>query len=266
MFVCAAATCNGVHAQDSAAVDAAQLAKDLSNPIADLVSVPFQFNWEQGVGEQDATRTVLNIQPVVPFALNDDWNLIGRWIMPLVSQPSLAPGMESTFGLSDITFSTFFSPRSSSGFTWGFGPVVALPMTDDPALGSGKWQAGPTAVFLKQTGPWTYGALVNQLWSFADSSDEDRPDVDRLFLQPFLAYATPGGVTYSVNSESTYDREAADGDEWTVPITFMVSKVTQLGPFPFSIQGGLGYYADAPEIGPERRLRIAFVLILPRRG
>lgn len=262
-FGCVAAEAYG---QAPAATDVEQLAKDLSNPVADLVSVPFQFNWEQGVGEQDATRTVLNIQPVVPFSLNDDWNLIGRWIMPLVSQPSLAPGMESTFGLSDITFSTFFSPRSSSGFTWGIGPVVALPMTDDPALGSGKWQAGPTAVFLKQSGPWTYGALVNQLWSFADASDEERPDVDRLFLQPFLAYATPGGVTYSVNSESTYDRKAADGDEWTVPITFMVSKVTHFGPFPFSIQGGLGYYADAPQIGPERRLRISFVLILPRRG
>src|SRR5262245_34600165 len=108
-----AALCAGVplaassQAQGAAAADTAQLAKDLSNPIADLVSVPFQFNWEQGVGDQDATRTVLNVQPVVPFKLNDDWNLIGRWIMPFVSQPSLSPGMDSTFGLSDITFSAF---------------------------------------------------------------------------------------------------------------------------------------------------------------
>src|SRR5262245_4440527 len=149
-------------AQNAPAADTAQLAKDLSNPIADLVSVPFQFNWEQGVGDQDATRTVLNVQPVVPFTLNDKWNLIGRWIMPLVSQPSLAPGMESTFGFSDITFSAFFSPKSSSGFTWGIGPAVVLPMTDDPTLGSGKWQAGPTIVMLKQSGSWTYGILANQ--------------------------------------------------------------------------------------------------------
>lgn len=252
------------HAQNAATTDAEKLAKDLSNPIADLVSVPFQFNWDEGVGDLNATRTVLNVQPVVPFTLNDDWNLIGRWIMPFVSQPALAPGMDSTFGLSDITFSLFFSPKSSSGFTWGIGPAVVLPMTGDPLLGSAKWQAGPTVVMLKQTGAWTYGVLANQLWSFADASDEDRSDVDRTFLQPFLAYTTPAAVTYSVNSESTYDREAADGDEWTVPITFMISKVTRFGPFPFSIQGGYGYYAESPQAGPERRLRISFVLILPR--
>jgi hypothetical protein len=91
--------------------DAADLAKKLSNPVSDLVSVPFQFNWEEGVGDQDATRMVLNVQPVVPFELNDDWNLIGRWIMPLVSQPSLGPGLNATFGLGDIQFSAFFSPR-----------------------------------------------------------------------------------------------------------------------------------------------------------
>jgi hypothetical protein len=262
--------CVAASAQDSTSGEdgggaAQDLAKQLSNPTADLVSVPMQFNWEQGVGYQDATRTILNIQPVVPFTLNDDWNLIARWIMPFVSQPSLAPGIESTFGLSDVVFSTFFSPRNSeSGFTWGVGPVLALPMTDEPTLGSGKWQAGPTVVLLKQQGPWTYGLLANYLASFADSSDEDRADVRRSFLQPFLAYSTPTGITYAINSETTYDHEAANGDQWTVPINIAVSKITQFGPFPFSIQVGYGYFADAPSIGPERKLRAAFTLILPR--
>ena len=246
--------------------DASELAKQLSNPISDLVSVPFQFNWEEGIGDQDATRTVLNVQPVVPFELNDEWNLIGRWIMPFVSQPSLAPGLDSTFGLSDILFSAFFSPRNSGGWIWGVGPVVSLPSTDEPTLGTGKWSAGPTVVLLKESGPWTYGVLANQLWSFADASDENRPDVDRLFLQPFLAYQRGNGVSFTVQSESTYDREAADGDEWTVPINVAVSKVTTFGPFPFSIAGGYGYFAEAPGIGPERKLRISFTLILPRGG
>ena len=119
-------------AQEGTASNADELAKQLSNPVADLVSIPFQFNWEEGVGPDDATRMVLNVQPVVPFQLNDDWNLIGRWIMPFVSQPSLAPGLDSTFGLSDVLFSGFFSPRNSGGLIWGVGPALSLPSTDDP--------------------------------------------------------------------------------------------------------------------------------------
>jgi hypothetical protein len=243
---------------------AEDIAKQLSNPVADLVSVPFQFNWEEGVGFEDATRMVLNVQPVVPFTLNEDWNLIARWIMPFVSQPAFAPGLESSYGLSDIVFSTFFSPRKSTGMTWGVGPVLGLPTTNDPTLGSGKWTAGPTVVLLKQQGPWTYGLLANHLWSIADTSDADRPDVSKTFLQPFLSYTTPSAISYVLNTEATYDHEAADGDEWTVPINVSISKVRQLGPFPFSIQVGYGYFVDAPSIGPERKLRASFTLILPR--
>src|SRR5882672_7101361 len=123
-------------AQQPATHDADDLAKQLSNPVADLVSVPFQFNWEEGVGPEDATRMVLNVQPVVPFHLNDDWNLIGRWIMPFVSQPSLGTGLDATYGLGDIQFSAFFSPRSS-GLIWGVGPAVNLPVSEEPTQARG---------------------------------------------------------------------------------------------------------------------------------
>ena len=249
--------------QESGTAPAEHLAKLLSNPVADLVSIPMQFNWDQGVGDYDATRNTLNIQPVVPFTLNEDWNLIGRWIMPFVSQPSLGPGLESTFGLSDILFSTFFSP-SKSDLIWAVGPAVVLPTTDDPLLGSGKWQAGPTAVVLQQSGPWTYGFLGNHLWSFADASDQERADVSTTFLQPFLAYSTPKGITFTLNTESTYNHKAEDGEEWTVPINIGVSKVTKFGPFPMSIQAGYAYYVESPTGGPESKLRVTFTLILPR--
>jgi hypothetical protein len=251
--------------QEAAGTGAADLAMQLSNPIADLVSVPLQFNFADGVGPDEATRTILNIQPVVPFTLNDEWNLVGRWIMPFVSQPALAPGLESSYGMGDIVFSTFFSPRDSEGAIWGVGPVLSLPVTSDPTLGSGKWAGGPTFVMLKQSGPWTYGFLANYLWSFADATNENRADVDRGFVQPFLAYGTPEGVTYTINSESSYDRQAAAGDEWTVPINLVISKVTRLGPFPFQVGGGIGWYAKAPANGPDWQLRAQFTLILPRR-
>jgi hypothetical protein len=166
--------------------------------------------------------------------------------------------------MSDIVFSAFFSPKESERFVWGFGPVLTLPATTDPTLGSGKWAAGPTIVVLKQVGSWTYGFLANQLWDFHDATNANRADVNRTFLQPFLAYGTPAGTTFSVNSEATYDREAADGDEWTVPLNFVISKVTRLGPFPFSVGGGIGWYADALASSPDWQLRAQFTLILPR--
>ena len=106
--------------------------------MASLVSIPFQYNWENGVGPNHDLRYVLNIQPVAPFQINDKWNLIARWIMPYVSQPALGPGLEPVSGWSDIVASGFFSPINSGGLTWGIGPVVVLPATTDPLLGSGK--------------------------------------------------------------------------------------------------------------------------------
>jgi hypothetical protein len=167
-------------------------------------------------------------------------------------------------GLSDITFSLFFSPVSDSGFTWGVGPVFVLPMTTDPRLGAGKWSIGPTFVALNQSHGWTYGMLANQVFSYADTGNVNRDTVSQLFLQPFLAY-THKSMTYTLQSQTTANWEAADDQKWTVPINFLVSKLTWLGPFPFSIQGGVGYYAVHPDIGPKWRLQLAFVVLLPSK-
>lgn len=243
------------------ASNSAELAKSLSNPVADLVSIPFQFNWDNGVGPNDGIRYTLNVQPVVPFSISQKWNLIGRWIMPYVSQPSLGAGLDPTSGYSDIVFSSFFSPKQSS-ITCGVGPVLLLPTTSDPLLGAGQWAAGPTFVVLKQQGPWTYGVLANHLWSFADASQLDRSRVNSTFLQPFLSYGK-SGTTLSINSESTANWEADSGEEWTVPILVSLSKVTKLGPFPFSVAIGGGPYVESPKGGPEWKLRTSFTLILP---
>jgi len=253
------------HAQQAAApaapAESAELAKKLANPISDLVSVPFQFNWEQNVGPSELTRFILNVQPVMPFELNKDWNLISRVIMPLVSQPPLFSGGAATFGISDITTSFFLSPKKVTNFTIGAGPVIVLPSTSEPTLGTGKWSLGPTIVALKQEGPYTYGVLWNQVWSF--SGDASRADVNQMFLQPFLAYQATHTVTLTVQSEMTADWEA-DDDQWTVPINVIVSKLSSFGVFPASYQFGFGAFAAHPEIGPSWKIRAAVVILLPR--
>ena len=256
-----------LHAQGAAAPQqgegSADLAKKLSNPVSDLVSVPFQFNWENGVGPNKNTRFILNIQPVVPFTLNPKWNLIARVITPLVSQPPLVAGGAATFGVSDILASFFFSPAQPRGFIWGVGPVFSLPSTADPFLGTGKWSAGPTVVVLKQAGPWTYGALWNQVWSFA--GDTARGDVSQMFLQPFVAYTSKSAVTVTVNSEATANWKASSGQQWTIPINVLVSKISWFGPFPASYGVGAGVFVEKPTGGPSWKLRAIATVLLPRK-
>jgi hypothetical protein len=246
-------------AQDQASV----LAKQLSNPVAALISVPFQLNFDQDIGPaEEGDRWTLNVQPVVPIGLNEDWNLISRTILPIVSQDDIFPGAGSQSGLGDVVQSVFFSPKepTSSGWIWGAGPVFLLPTGSDDLLTADQWAAGPTAVVLKQQGPWTYGALANHLWSFA--GDEDRRDVNATFLQPFLSYTTPAAWTFALNTESTYDWE---GEEWNVPVNAIVSKVTRVGSQLVSVGGGLRYWADSPDSGAEGLgVRLVFTLLFPK--
>ena len=248
----------------AAAPSAADLAKKLANPISDLVSIPFQFNWDQGVGPTDGLRFMMYAQPVVPMSVSDKWNLVGRFVLPLVfSQPPLVEGGETQAGTGDILFSAFLSPKQGK-LIWGVGPVFGLPTTTNPSIGTGKWSLGPTVVVLKQQGPWTVGALANQLWSVGSASNVEREDVNQTFLQPFVAYALKSGVTFTLSSESTANWEADSGQQWTVPLILQVSKVTRLGPFPFSMGAAYGYYVETPDGGPSWKLRMNFSVLLPR--
>jgi hypothetical protein len=240
----------------------AELAKKLANPVSDLVSVPFQFNWEQNIGPDDETRFILNVQPVMPFSINSNWNLIARVIMPFVSQPRLFDGGTPASGISDVLASFFFSPKTGP-LIWGVGPALSLPSTSIPTLGTGKWSAGPTVVALKQTGPWTFGALWNQVWSFAGNSE--RNDVNQMFLQPFLSYQATRTVTLTVQSETTANWKV-DEDRWTVPINVLVAKLSTFGVFPASYQFGVGGLPVHPQIGPSWKIRGAIVILLPRRS
>jgi hypothetical protein len=198
------------------------------------------------------------------LTVSNKWNLVGRFVLPLVfSQPPLVEGGETQAGTGDIIFSAFLSPKQGK-LIWGVGPVFGLPTTTNPYIGTGKWSMGPTVVGLKQQGPWTGGALANQLWSVASASSVEREGVNQTYLQPFVAYGLKSGVTFTLSSESTANWEADSGQQWTVPLILQVSKVTRLGPFPFSMGAAYGYYLETPDGGPSWKLRMNFSVLLPR--
>jgi hypothetical protein len=242
--------------------DADAIAKQLSNPVAELISVPLQFNYDEGYGAgDDGERYSLNIQPVAPFSISEDWNVISRTILPVIDQNDVIAD-SSQSGLGDTTQSFFFSPKAptAGGWIWGAGPALLLPTATEDELGTGQWAVGPTIVALKQTADgWTYGALWNYLVSVA--GDDDRADVESTFIQPFLAKAFPGGRTLTLNLESSYDFE---GEEWNVPVNVVYSKVTKLGGHLVSFAGGARYYLDTPPGGPEWGLRFVVTLLFPK--
>lgn len=248
-----------VHTASAQQHDADELAKKLSNPVAALISVPFQYNYDETFGA-DGYRHTLNIQPVAPFSIGEQWNVISRTILPVTYQKDVVPGTDQA-GIGDITQSFFFSPKEpgASGVIWGVGPALLVPTgTDD--LGADTWAAGPTLVLLKQDKGWTYGALVNHLADVAGTGSR-RADISSTFLQPFLSRAYSGGRTLTFNVESTYDWKAS---QWTVPLNIQYSKVSKLGSQMLSYQGGVRVYLDAPQGGPDWGLRFGVTLLFPK--
>jgi hypothetical protein len=249
------------HAQETqpGGADADALAKHLSNPVAELISVPLQFNFDEGYGAAgDGERWTLNVQPVVPFGLNQDWKIISRTILPVIHQDEEVPGARNT-GIGDITQSLFFSPKkpTAGGWIWGAGPAFLLPTASEDVLGTKQWAIGPTVVALRQTATgWTYGALWNYLASVA--GDDDRADVNATFIQPFLSKALGQGRTAAINLESTYDFETGS---WNIPLNVIYSKVTRIGNQMISFAAGGRVYLDTPPGGPDWGARLVVTLL-----
>jgi hypothetical protein len=237
------------------------LAKAAQNPVAKLISVPFQNNFNFGIGPNEVTQWVLNVQPVIPITLSEDWNLITRTIMPIINQPSPAPGIASAAGLGDINPTFFFSPAKDTGLIWGVGPTFTLPTATDPMLGNGQWCAGPAAVALTIHGHWVVGALANQQWSFAGWGSED---VNQLLIQPFVNYNLPKGWYLTMSPIITANWNADSGDKWTVPLGGGLGKIVKIGREPLNLMLAAYYNVEHPDNGADWQLRFQVQLLFPK--
>lgn len=228
-----------------------------------MISVPVQVNADFGMGLlEDGFRLTINLQPVIPIELTDNWNVISRTILPIIHQSDVVNEGSSESGLGDITQSFFFTTNKTEPLIVGFGPAFLIPTATNHLLGTQKFGLGPTLLVLKQTGGWTYGTLLNHIWSVAGA--DNRSDVSSTFIQPFLAYNTKTAWTFTLNTESSYDWEA---QEWSVPIHFVVSKLMRFGKQPVSFAGGIRCWAESPFGAPKGcGFRTVVTLLFPQGG
>jgi hypothetical protein len=242
---------------------AAELAKKLANPVASLISLPLQYNYDEYGGANDgAAVSRLNVQPVIPFSLNEKWNVISRTIIPLVKQQDFPVAAMNESGLGDTTASLYFSPKAptSGGWIWGAGPVLLLPTATEDVLGTEKWGIGPTGVALKQAGPWTVGMLAGQIWSVA--GNDGRDDVSSTTLQPFFSYTTKTHTTLGAYTESAYDWE---GERWSVPLIVQAGQMFKIGPQILQLAVAGKYWAESPDGGPDGwGVRVQLTLLFPK--
>jgi len=224
-----------------------------------LISVPFQNNTNFNFGPREKTQNVLNIQPVVPFGVTEDWNLITRTIVPVISQPAFTPSQDRENGLGDTVFSAFLSPRDSGQWIWGAGPALLLPTSTDDRLGAGEWGAGPSAVFLTMRGPWVVGSLFSNVWSFTDDKD-----VNLFTWQPFVNYNMDGGWYLTSSPIVTANWEADSDDTWTVPFGGGIGKVFRIGNQPMNVSAASYYNVEKPDFGADWQMRLQIQFLFPK--
>ena len=242
----------------AAAQDQSDLAKQTQNPVGSLIAVPFQSNFNGGFGPEEKVFYNLNIQPVYPMSLSEDWNLINRVIIPILDFPD--PLNES--GLGDIQYQGYISPAKPGKFVWGVGGVINFPTASKESLGAEKWSAGPGAVGLVSSGPWVVGVLLRNVWSFAGS--DDRSDVSQMLFQPFINYNFPSGVYLKTSPGIKANWEAGSGNRWTVPLGGGIGKILRLGKLPVNTQVQYYFNVENPESGPKWQTRVQFSFLFPK--
>jgi hypothetical protein len=240
--------------------DEGSLARASQNPVASLISLPLQNNF---LFQEDTGDLLynLNVQPVIPFSLNEEWNLITRTIFPFFALESAPSGFDSV-GLGDINTSLFLSPANSRGLIWGVGPILSFPTATDDLFGSGKWSAGPAAVALTMQGRWVFGALANNVWSYA--GDGDRRSVNAFLVQPFINYNLDAGWFLTSSPVITSNWKADSDERWTVPIGGGGGRVFRIGRQPVNMGLQAFYNVERPTGGPEWSVRFNLQFLFPK--
>jgi hypothetical protein len=249
------------------------LAKAAQNPIADMISLPLQNNTGFNYGPQQKAQNILNIQPVWPFSLSADWNVITRTVIPIVSQPPLGPNQDRTNGIGNTTISAYFSPKNTREVTWGVGPVLMLPAGKE-ALGTKDWGGGISFVVLTMPGHWVVGSLFSQVWSFG--SEQITPEspvfegesfdkkVNLFTWQYFINYNLSDGWYLTSSPIITANWEASSGNRWTVPLGGGVGKIFKIGKQPMNTNMQLFYNAERPDFGADWTLRFQLTFLFPK--
>jgi len=236
-----------------------ELARAAQNPVASMISVPFQNNTNFNFGPQEKTQNILNIQPVLPFELNEDWNLITRTILPVISQPAFTPSQDRKIGLGDTVFTAFLSPKDSGQLIWGVGPALLLPTSTDDRLGAGEWGAGPSAVVLTIRGPWVVGSLFSNVWSFTGDKS-----VNLFTWQYFVNYNLDDGWYLTSAPVITANWEADSDNTWTVPFGGGVGKIFRIGKQPMNASAAAYYNVEKPDFGADWQLRLQVQFLFPK--
>jgi hypothetical protein len=247
-----------------AELSATELAKLAQNPVGNLISLPFQNNTNLNFGPEKGTQNILNIQPVIPIEVNKDWNIITRTIVPVIWNPSLAPGDPATSGIGDTAFTAFLSPANPGHWIWGAGPVLQLPTNTNAELGNKNWGAGPSAVVLHldKGDPWVYGVLVNNIWSL--SSSERGGSYNNGLIQPFVNYNFKDGVYLTSSPILTVNWKADSDNKWTVPLGGGVGKIFHLGKLPVNTSLDAYYNVVRPDNGANWQIRFQIQLMFPK--
>jgi hypothetical protein len=261
VFTFAIALSVSAHAQDRQ--DSEDLAKAAQNPVSSLISVPFQENANLNVGPYDHMQNVLNIQPVIPIHLNEDWNLITRTILPIISQPGFAPNQGRTNGIGDTQVSLLFSPAKPGNWIWGAGAIIQLPTHTNTVLGNNNAGYGPAFVILhlERGSPWVYGVLINDVFS---SDSATSPAYNNGTIQPFLNYNLKSGMYFTSSPLMTVNWNAKGSDQWTVPMGGGVGKIFRFGKLPVNMQVAAYYNVASPQFGGNWQLRAQAQFMFPK--